>query len=97
MDWEAVRTEYLDRTYTDQEEAYVAIREMLEQLEDPYTRFMDPKEFRNMQVDTSGELTGVGIQISQDEDTNEILVVAPIEDTPAFRVWYSRSGRHSSH
>jgi carboxyl-terminal processing protease len=84
VDWEAVRTEYLDRTYTDQEEAYVAIREMLEQLEDPYTRFMDPQEFRNMQIDTSGELTGVGIQISQDEDTNDILVVAPIEDTPAF-------------
>ncbi|NMF83522.1 carboxyl-terminal processing protease CtpC [Nodosilinea sp. P-1105] len=83
VDWEAVRTEYLERDYTNQEEAYVAIREMLEQLDDPYTRFMDPQEFRNMQVDTSGELTGVGIQISQDEDTKEIVVVAPIEDTPA--------------
>ncbi|MEB3314139.1 MAG: S41 family peptidase, partial [Cyanobacteriota bacterium] len=31
-----------------------------------------------------GELTGVGIQISQDEETKEIIVVAPIEDTPAF-------------
>jgi carboxyl-terminal processing protease len=84
VDWEAVRTEYLERTYTDQEEAYDAIREMLEKLEDPYTRFMDPQEFRNMQIDTSGELTGVGIQISQDEETNEIVVVSPIEDTPAF-------------
>lgn len=84
VDWEAVRTEYLERSYTNPEEAYVAIREMLEQLEDPYTRFMDPEEFRNMQIDTSGELTGVGIQISQEEDSKEILVVAPIEDTPAF-------------
>lgn len=84
VDWEAVRTEYLGREYTNQEEAYAAVREMLEQLEDPYTRFMDPQEFRNMQVDTSGELTGVGIQISQDEETQEIVVVAPIEDTPAF-------------
>lgn len=84
VDWEAVRTEYLGREYTSQEEAYAAVREMLEQLEDPYTRFMDPQEFRNMQVDTSGELTGVGIQISQDEETKEIVVVAPIEDTPAF-------------
>jgi carboxyl-terminal processing protease len=57
---------------------------MLEKLEDPYTRFMDPQEFRNMQVDTSGELTGIGIQISQEEETNEIMVVSPIEDTPAF-------------
>lgn len=84
VDWEAVRTEYLGREYSNQEEAYAAVQEMLEQLEDPYTRFMDPQEFRNMQIDTSGELTGVGIQISQDEETKEILVVAPIEDTPAF-------------
>lgn len=84
VDWDSVRTEYLERSYADREEAYTAIREMLEKLDDPYTRFMDPQEFRNMQIDTSGELTGVGIQISQDEETNEILVVSPIEDTPAF-------------
>ncbi|MBE9160467.1 PDZ domain-containing protein [Nodosilinea sp. LEGE 06152] len=83
-DWDAVRTDYLGRNYTNQEEAYGAIREMLEKLEDPYTRFMDPEEFRSMQIDTSGELTGVGIQISQDEETKDIVVVAPIEDTPAF-------------
>jgi carboxyl-terminal processing protease len=84
VDWQAVRREYLNRSYADREEAYVAIREMLEELEDPYTRFMDPQEFRNMQIDTSGELTGVGIQLSQDEETKELLVIAPIEDTPAF-------------
>ncbi|HZG40616.1 MAG TPA: S41 family peptidase [Nodosilinea sp.] len=84
VDWDAVRTEYLGRDYTSQEEAYGAVREMLEKLEDPYTRFMDPEEFRSMQIDTSGELTGVGIQISQDDETKEIVVVAPIEDTPAF-------------
>lgn len=84
LDWNDVRTSYLNRTYTNQEEAYDAVREMLEQLEDPYTRFMDPQEFSNMQIDTSGELTGVGIQISQEEETDDILVVAPIEDTPAY-------------
>ncbi|WP_008316952.1 carboxyl-terminal processing protease CtpC [Leptolyngbya sp. PCC 6406] len=84
VDWEAVRTEYLEPDYSTREDAYVAIREMLELLGDPYTRFMDPQEFRNMQVDTSGELTGVGIQISQEEETKEIVVVSPIEDTPAF-------------
>ncbi|MEM9768861.1 MAG: carboxyl-terminal processing protease CtpC [Cyanobacteria bacterium P01_D01_bin.71] len=83
-DWEAVRTEYLSREYSSPEAAYDAVREMLELLEDPYTRFMDPQEFRNMQIDTSGELTGVGIQITQEEETDEIVVVAPIEDTPAF-------------
>lgn len=85
VDWRAVRQEYLGRAYSDREEAYDAIREMLEKLGDPYTRFMDPEEFRNMQIDTSGELTGVGIQLAQDEETKELIVVAPIEDTPAFQ------------
>ncbi len=84
VDWEAVRTEYLDKDYASRDAAYDAVREMLALLDDPYTRFMDPQEFRNMQIDTSGELTGVGIQITQEEDTNEIVVVSPIEDTPAF-------------
>lgn len=84
LDWDDVRTSYLERNYTSQEEAYEAVREMLGQLEDPYTRFMDPQEFSNMQIDTSGELTGVGIQISQEEETEEIVVVAPIEQTPAY-------------
>jgi carboxyl-terminal processing protease len=68
------------------DQAYDAIREMLEQIQDPYTRFMNPEEFRNMQIDTSGELTGVGIQLAQDEETKQLVVIAPIEDTPAFRV-----------
>ncbi len=84
VDWKAVRNEYLNRTYTSDEEAYKAIREMLKKLDDPYTRFMDPEEFRNMQVDTSGELTGVGIQLTQDEETKKLTVISPIEDTPAF-------------
>jgi carboxyl-terminal processing protease len=58
---------------------------MLKKLEDPYTRFMDPEEFKNMQIDTSGQLTGVGIQLAQDEKTKKLMVIAPIEDTPAFK------------
>lgn len=84
LDWQNIRQEYLERPYKDKEEAYEAVREMLEKLGDPYTRFMDPEEFNNMQIDTSGELTGVGIQIAQDEETDRLMVIAPIEDTPAF-------------
>ncbi|MCT7984484.1 S41 family peptidase [Laspinema sp. A4] len=84
VDWETVRQEYLTRPYTNKEEAYTAIQEMLEKLGDPYTRFMNPEEFKNMQIDTSGELTGVGIQLSQDEETKQLIVISPIEDTPAF-------------
>ncbi|OKH24840.1 peptidase S41 [Hydrococcus rivularis NIES-593] len=85
VDWRAIRNEYLGREYANKEQAYKAIREMLEKLGDPYTRFMDPEEFQNMQIDTSGELTGVGIQLAKDEETGELIVVAPIEDTPAYK------------
>lgn len=85
VDWRATRNDYLNRSYTSKPEAYKAIREMLKKLNDPYTRFMDPEEFKNMQIDTSGELTGVGIQLAQDEKTKKLTVIAPIEDTPAAK------------
>ena len=84
-DWLKIRQEYVnDASYDSKEDAYKAIREMLGKLEDPYTRFMNPEEFKNMRIDTSGELTGVGIQIAKDEKTDRLLVISPIEDTPAF-------------
>lgn len=82
-DWRGIRQEYLDKEYSDKEEAYEAVKEMLKKLNDPYTRFMNPEEFKSMQIDTSGELTGVGIQITKEEETNNIVVISPIEDTPA--------------
>ncbi len=85
VDWKAVRQEYLSRNYANKQDAYKAVREMLEKLNDPYTRFMDPEEFKNMQVETSGELTGVGIQLALDEETKKLVVIAPIEGTPAAK------------
>ena len=83
-DWIELRKEILSTKYIDNEQAYIVIKDMLSQLDDPYTRFLEPKEFNEMRIETSGELMGVGIQISLDEGTNEIVVVSPIEGTPAF-------------
>jgi len=83
-DWIKLRKEILSTKYFDNEDAYIAIKDMLKELDDPYTRFLDPKEFNEMRIETTGELMGVGIQISLDEDTNQIVVVSPIEGTPAF-------------
>ena len=82
--WIKLRKEILSTKYFDTNDAYIAIKDMLKGLDDPYTRFLDPKEFNEMRIDTTGELMGVGIQISLDEDTNQIVVVSPIEGTPAF-------------
>ena len=83
-DWIKLRKEILSNKYLDNDDAYIVIKEMLTQLDDPYTRFLEPKEFDEMRIETTGELMGVGIQISLDEVTKEIVVVAPIEGTPAF-------------
>ena len=83
--WTRLRRDLLKKSYAGTDESYEAIRGMLASLDDPYTRFLDPKEFKQMQIDTSGELTGVGIQITLDKDTKDIVVVSPIEGTPASR------------
>ena len=83
--WIQIRKEFLSKTYSDSNEAYDAIRDMLSKLDDSYTRFLEPKEFAQMRIDTSGELTGVGIQIVKDKESDDLVIVSPIEDTPAFK------------
>ena len=83
-DWIKLRKKILSTKYPKNEDAYIAIKDMLAKLNDPYTRFLDPKELNEMRIDTTGELMGVGIQISLDQVTNQIVVVSPIEGTPAF-------------
>lgn len=85
VDWQKTRKHFLSRDYASRADAYRAVREMLKNLDDPYTRFMDPEQFRSMQIDTSGELTGVGIQLGMDDETKKLTVVSPIEDSPAAR------------
>jgi carboxyl-terminal processing protease len=85
-DWNAIRKKYVVKAnYKTDAEAYKGVREMLKALGDPYTRFMDKKEFEDMRLDTSGKLVGVGIQLTQDPKTKQLVVVSPIEDTPAAK------------
>ncbi|MCT0225244.1 S41 family peptidase [Synechococcus sp. CS-1328] len=83
--WRQLRRDVLAKSYGNPKEAYEAIRGMLGSLDDPYTRFLDPREFKEMQIDTSGELSGVGIQLSLDKETKELVVVSPIDGSPASR------------
>jgi len=82
--WIKLRKEDLSKTNSDSNEAYEAIRDMLSNLDDSYTRFLEPKEFNQMRIDTSGELTGVGIQIVKDKESDDLIIISPIEGTPAF-------------
>lgn len=83
-DWQATRTRLLNQNYSSQAEAYAAIRLALKQLNDPYTRFMDPAEFTALTTQTSGELSGIGITLGQN-DQKALMVIEPIPNSPASK------------
>lgn len=85
VNWQAQRQELLSKNYTSREEAYTALRKALEKLKDPYTRFMDPKQYEALTNQTAGELSGVGMQLTLDEKTKTITVVEPIKNSPALK------------
>lgn len=83
VDWMSIRYELLSKNYTNQEEAYKAIRGSLKKLGDPYSRFLEPKEYKALTQETSGETSGVGIRIKIDEKTKQLVIVEPIDNSPA--------------
>ncbi|BAY67357.1 peptidase S41 [Nostoc sp. PCC 7120 = FACHB-418] len=85
QDWLAVRKSLLSKDYSSKEEAYVAIREALQRLNDPYTRFMDPKQFEVLTSQTSGEVSGIGIRMELNETTKRLTVLEAIENSPALK------------
>ncbi len=60
-----------------------AIEGMLSKL-DPHCTLFTPDQLKEFQVETSGEFGGLGIQITKTKD-GRLLVITPIEDTPAYR------------
>jgi carboxyl-terminal processing protease len=83
VDWLAVRQELLNVDYASEQEAYTALRDALERLNDPYTRFMDPEQYRALTRQTAGELSGVGIRLEINSETNALTVVEPLPNSPA--------------
>ncbi len=82
QNWAQVRQEALKTRLKDSQTAYEAIQNMLKSLDDPFTRFLDPRQYRSLQVNTSGELTGVGLQIALNPE-GKLEVVTPIAGSPA--------------
>ncbi|MGK7876388.1 MAG: carboxyl-terminal processing protease CtpB [Xenococcaceae cyanobacterium] len=85
VDWHTMRQELLSRNYTNRKEAYKAIRQALKTLGDSYTRFLAPAEFEVLTSQTSGELSGVGIRLTIDGQTNYLTVIEPVENSPAMK------------
>ncbi|MDQ2098999.1 MAG: S41 family peptidase [Tychonema bourrellyi B0820] len=83
--WRSIREKVVKAPLNDRPQTYTAIQEMLANLDDPFTRLLKPEQYRSLQVNTSGELTGVGLQIAIDPQTNTLTVIAPITGSPADR------------
>ncbi len=61
---------------------YGAIKGMVSSL-DSHSSFMAPEEFKELQIETKGSFSGIGIEITTKD--NLLIVVSPIEGTPAYR------------
>lgn len=79
--FDRIKASYVEPV-TDQKLLEDAIRGMVSGL-DPHSAYLDPKAFEAMQVNTSGQFGGLGIEVGQQDGF--IRVIAPIDDTPAHR------------
>jgi len=79
---EKINNEYVNEI--DQGEAIdSAINGMLQSL-DPYSSYMNPESFKNMNIETKGEFGGLGIEITM--ESGFVKVITPIEDSPADKI-----------
>jgi carboxyl-terminal processing protease len=83
QNWWLVRQRAMKQPLNNKDDAYAVIQQMLTSLDDPFTRLLKPDQYRSLQTNTSGELTGVGLQISLDNDSGDLKVIAPISGSPA--------------
>jgi carboxyl-terminal processing protease len=86
---EHVRREYVDRI-SDQELMEAAIRGLIADL-DPHSAYLDPEQFDEIRISTTGEYSGVGIEVELENGV--VKVVNPIADTPAARAGVLKGDR----
>ena len=78
---EKINKEYVDEI-NQSESMDSAINGLLQSL-DPYSSYMSPEIFQEMQTETSGEFGGLGIEVSM--EAGVVKVITPIDDTPASK------------
>jgi carboxyl-terminal processing protease len=83
QNWWGIREKVLKKNLKDRATTYGEIQAMLALLDDPFTRLLRPDQYRSLQTSTSGELTGVGLQIALDAETKQLQVISPIGGSPA--------------
>lgn len=80
-----VSDRYYGKNVDQQRMTYAAIRGMLEALNDPYTRFLDPNEAKEMREQNEGNFVGIGATLETNKKTHQVFVKEPIPDSPASK------------
>jgi carboxyl-terminal processing protease len=83
--WDKIDQNYVDRQDIDYKKmAYAAINAMVQSLGDTgHSRFMDPQEARKSNQQLSGKIIGIGVYLSQDTQTKNIIITATVPGSPA--------------
>ncbi len=81
--WRHLRQKALEQPIESSAEAYDAIAAMLEPIGDPYTRVLRPADYKALRATTEGSVSGIGLQLSLGEDGQGIVVIAPLDGSPA--------------
>ena len=81
--WKQLRQKALERPISSSEDAYGAIDWMLAPIGDPYTRLLRPSDYTALKASTEGSVSGVGLQLGIRRDDTAIVVIAPLEGSPA--------------
>ena len=79
---ETIKNEYVDEI-DESETMDSAINGLLQSL-DPYSGYMRPEDFENMQTDTSGKFGGLGIEVTMEHGV--VKIISPIDNSPASKV-----------
>ena len=81
--WKRLRQKTLERPISTSGDAYDAIDTMLAPLGDPYTRLLRPVDYGSLMANTKGTVSGVGLQLALRSADERIVVIAPLEGSPA--------------
>ena len=81
--WKRLRQKALEQPIQSSGEAYDAIEAMLTPLGDPYTRLLRPDDYATLRSNTQGTVTGVGLQLGLRSGDQQIVVIAPLDGSPA--------------
>lgn len=82
QDWYRWKKRYIDQIKT-QDDAYIAINSMLASLNDPYSRFLNDKEYLEQTTDIDSKITGIGVNIIN--ISGKITILNVVENTPAYK------------